>query len=101
MKNLGLLNGCTVAWHGSLYCFAPRLLPQTRNRTTFFRVSAPRARIFESCKQRGAASRSTIVVPAHGAVFEREPAGRGRGVFLRAAEGIRTSPDRTGKRRSI
>ena len=49
------------------------------------------ARIFEGRKQRGATAGSTVAVSPDGAVFEREPAGRGRGVFLGAAEGIRTS----------
>src|SRR5712692_2012443 len=56
-------------------------------------LRSPGTRILESCKQRGTAARSTIAVSAYGAVFEREPAGRGCGVLLRAAEGIRTSPD--------
>src|SRR6266852_2847108 len=56
-------------------------------------LRSPGTRILESCKQRGTAARSTIAVSAYGAVFEREPAGRGCRVFLRAAAGIRTSPD--------
>src|ERR1700676_4209110 len=49
----------------------------------------PRTRIFEGRKQRGAATRSTVAVSAYGGVFEREPAGRGGRVFLRAPERIR------------
>src|SRR5713101_2400079 len=60
-------------------------------------LGSPGTRIFESCKQRGTAARSTIAVSAYGAVFERAPAERGCGVLLRAAEGIRTSPDRRSK----
>src|SRR6266568_5387219 len=56
-------------------------------------LRSPRTRIFEGRKQRGTAARSTIAVSAYGGVLEREPAGRGCRVFLRAPEGIRTSPD--------
>src|SRR5713101_1958809 len=57
------------------------------------RLRSPGARVFESRKQCGATERSTVAVSAYGAVFERELAGRGCRVFLRAAEGIRASPD--------
>src|SRR5205807_1113786 len=50
------------------------------------RLGSPGTRIFEGCKQRGTAARSTIAVSANGAVFEREPTGRGCRVLLRAAE---------------
>src|SRR5712691_10001494 len=56
-------------------------------------LRSPRTRIFEGRKQRGAAARSTVAVSAYGGVLEREPAGRGCRVFLRAPEGIRASPD--------
>src|SRR5216683_4286397 len=56
-------------------------------------LRSPGARVFEFCKQWGTTERSTVAVSAHGAVFEREPAGRGCRVLLRAAEGIRASPD--------
>src|ERR1700731_4782596 len=56
-------------------------------------LRSPGTRIFESGKHRGTTARSTIAVSAYGAVFEREPTGRGCRVLLRAAEGIRTSPD--------
>src|SRR6266849_2451701 len=57
------------------------------------RLRSPGARVFESRKQCGTTERSTVAVSAHGAVFEREPAGRGCRVLLRAAEGIRTPSD--------
>src|SRR6267143_3136947 len=57
------------------------------------RRRSPGARVFESCKQCRTTERSAAAVSAYGAVFEREPAGRGCRVFLRAAEGIRASPD--------
>src|SRR5712691_2376249 len=57
------------------------------------RLRSPGTRVFESRKQCGTTQRSTVAVSAYGAVFERELAGRGCRVFLRAAEGIRASPD--------
>src|SRR5229473_5811582 len=61
------------------------------------RLRSPGARVFESRKQRGTTERSSIAVSAYGAIFEREPAGRGCRVFLRAAEGIRAPPDGSSK----
>jgi len=63
--------------------------------TTVGQLSSIGTRILEGRKQRGTAARSTVAVSAYGPVFEREPAGRRCRVFLRAAAGIRTSPDGT------
>src|SRR5260370_36143343 len=57
------------------------------------RLRSPGARVFEFRNEWAATERSTVAVSAYGAVFERELAGRGCRVFLRAAEGIRASPD--------
>src|SRR6266571_398532 len=57
------------------------------------RLRSPGARVFDCRKQCATTERSTVAVSAHGAVFEREPAGRGCRVLLRAAEGIRTPSD--------
>lgn len=51
----------------------------------------------EGCEQCGAAPRSASAVPAHGAILERKPAGRGCRVSLRAAEGILASPHGSSK----
>src|SRR5260370_7199049 len=71
--------------------------PLSYRESRWGRLRSPGTRIFESHKQRGTVAGSTVAVSAYGAVFERKPAGRGCGGFLRAAEGIRTSPDRRSK----
>src|SRR5262245_57774053 len=59
----------------------------------FFHFSSSGPRLLEGRQQRDAAARSRVVVSANGGLFEREPAGRGCGIFLGAAAGIRRSSD--------
>src|SRR5262245_9126860 len=63
----------------------------------FFHFSSSGPRLLEGRQQRDAAARSRVVVSANGGLFEREPAGRGCGIFLGAAEGIRPSSDGSSK----
>src|SRR5262245_27430785 len=63
----------------------------------FFHFSSSGPRLFESRQQRGTTARSRVVVSVNGGLFEREPAGRGCGIFLGAAEGIRLSPHGSSK----
>src|SRR5262245_44732245 len=58
----------------------------------FFPFSSSGPRLFEGRQQRGAAASFGVVVSANGGLFDRKPAGRGCGIFLGAAEGIRLSP---------
>ena len=93
---LHLATGWSAAWDRPRP-FA-RSFCRRRERKQFFRhFPSSGHRLFESSQQRGAAARSRVVVSAHGRVFEREPAGRGRGIFLGATKGIRLSTDCSSK----
>ena len=81
-----LLGTALVPSHG-------RFCRRRERKQFFFHFSSSGPRLFESSQQRGATARSRVVVSANGGVFEREPAGRGCGIFLGATEGIRLSPD--------
>ena len=89
---LHLPAGCAAAWDCPRQ-FARSSCCRRERRQLFFRFSPSGPRLFESSQQRGATARSRVVVSADGGVFEREPAGRGGGIFLGAAEGIQFSPD--------
>src|SRR6266481_269688 len=91
-ENLRLPIGCAAAWDRPGHPTHPGCRRRERSQL-LCGLSSPGTRILESRKQRGTSEGPTGAVLAHGAVLEREPARRGCGVFLRAAEGIRSSPD--------
>src|SRR5215467_8874039 len=88
---LHLPTGYAAAWDRPRY-FARSSCCRREWKQLFFYFSSSRPRLFESGQQRGATWRSTVGISAHGGVFERELAGRGRGILLGKTEGIRLSP---------
>src|SRR5262249_58085084 len=91
-SSLHLLTSCAVAWNRPRHFAQSPCCRRERKQFFFFRFPSSGPRLFEGSQQRGATARPRAAVSVNGGVFEREPAGRGCGIFLGAAEGIRLAP---------
>src|SRR5215831_1679234 len=79
-----LLGGCAAAWDRHRN-FARSSCCWRERKQFFRRFSSSGSRLFKSSQHRGATARSTAVVSINGGVLKREPARRGRRIFLGAA----------------